>query len=452
MALREQGVVRLCVICSAVLAASAFLFPFYCAEIVFIFLVPLFYMLMSHNFRLTFKNGFLWGTFFYTLFFFDIYLLLIYQGEGVVRFFAVIVLLVYGASVTGCWFVLAEWLRSYITPKNNGGLIICWGFATYLFSLFITRSFFFIFDPWEGNSLHHFALPLAIRSQWLLYIGLVGLDQFFLFIMSINIFISNALVNKRYASIIGCILFLIICFCFSNLLQKNEIILPWFRHIGFITISKVSHDHICAAEQIMHALETFQIKFPHCRYLIMPESTFAFPLNSLKKYISLWDCPSKMLFLGAHRSEKDSVYNTLYKIHEGAIVDYYDKNHRMFFTEKIPAAWAYIPGATTLFLLDKVPFEQGNHKKIFTIPTIGDVRPLICSDLFFTSADLELNQVYLCSINDSWFYHPYIPNLMLLHAQVVALAKKSSIIYCGYRHSTIITEQGNCLQVPTFIA
>lgn len=206
-----------------------------------------------------------------------------------------------------------------------------------------------------------------------------------------------------------------------------------------------------SAEIIMNALYAFQKKFPQCRTLILPESTFPFPLNQIKKYISLWDLPDITILLGSHRYEDDHVYNTLYCIRNGSIITYYDKVHCMFFTEKVPLLWSMVPGAETLFLHNKRPFDPGKGKNDFIIPSMGLVQPLICSDLFFLYKTLDTGKIYVCIVNDSWFSTGYIPRLMFLHAKVVAAIKKSRIIYCGYRYCAIIDSDGNSTHLPTLI-
>ncbi len=451
MAFRKQSLKRTLVCFSALLAVAAFLFPFYCAECIFIFLVPLLYLLFSNTSSITYKDGLLWGTVFYLLFFIDIYLLILHKGFGLIKVAAILFLFTYSICIVLCWFFIAQLLCSYCPKENRISKIACWGFATYLYGVFIETSFFFIFGSWEGNSLHHFIIPLAIRYQWIYYIGLVGTNIFFFFIIMVNIFITITLAHKKYLYASLVLFFCALLFYAAEWLQDKKLTQqPWFNKFGCIALQTSTNNPIDAAEKIMHAFHAFQEQFPECVYIVMPESSFSFPLNMQKKYISLWESPSKMVFIGAHRYENNSLYNTLYCIYDGSIIDYYDKMHCMFFTETIPTLWSSIPGADTLFLSNKQPFVAGTTKKSLEIPAIGCIKPLICSDLFFNYAKLESDQIYLCIVNDSWFAHGYIPNLMFLHAKVVASLKNSIIIYCAYRHCVLITAQGNCLSLPTF--
>jgi len=452
MALTEQSIARLCIISSATLAAIAFLSPLYCAESIFIFLVPIFYALFALDYRMSFKDGVAWGSIFYIVFFFDISLLIVYKGIGIVRFFAALFLIIYGMSITGCWFFLAHTLCSFSKKNSTLIAIICWSITTVLYTLFIEHLFFCIFGRWEGMILQSFVLPLTIRSQWLYYCSFIGTDLFFCCIMALNILGAYALSSARYL-LLGFSLFVLVAlFCAAGLLKEEEIAQSWIRQIGCIVVDTDKHTVTNAAEQIMNALHNFQKLFPQCCILLMPESSFSFPLNQLKKYLSLWDCSSKLLLIGSHRYEENRLYNTLYCIKEGAIIDFYDKNHRMVFTEQIPPLWADFPGADTLFLSNAVPFCAGSSKNIINLPALGAVRPLICSELFFNAKQLKSEQIYLCLVNDSWFFSSYLSNLMVLQAKTVAITKKSIVIYCSYRHQLLITARGNCFHLPALIA
>lgn len=176
MAACEQIVIYFLVIFSALLAATAFLCPLYCAEFIFIFLVPLFYLIYKDRACFTYQNGFLWGMTFYLMVFFDIFQLIIEKGFGFTRMVAIFLLFSYGIIIAIVWFLLAR-----IVSSISGSKIIGLSIATYAYCLFIEHSFFLIFGFWEANSLHHFVLPLAIRSQWLYYIGHWDKNFFFMY-------------------------------------------------------------------------------------------------------------------------------------------------------------------------------------------------------------------------------------------------------------------------------
>jgi hypothetical protein len=336
---------------SALLGAAAFIQPLWFAELVFIFLIPLFYAILKYQFFLSYKEGFWWGILFYLIFFSGFFCVIINKGHGPGRWLAILFLLFYASGTSALWFEFAR--RVIIFLKNytiNPTIILAsWASVTWLYFYWIDKAFFCIFGNCEGNQINHPVVPLAIRSAWLYILPFLGKNFFFALIVSVAALFSLALIqNCRKKLIIGilcCVPFLIGWIPF---LQKNSIP-PWVKNIGCIVPYTHDANPWVAAEHIMFLLEDFQKKNSEINCIIMPESSFKFPLNLYKQCLSLWPLDGVSLLIGSHRKEGDYLFNTLYHIKKGIIIDLYDKYHTFFFTEYVPRFWSYFSYSSELF-------------------------------------------------------------------------------------------------------
>ena len=176
--------------------------------------------------------------------------------------------------------------------------------------------------------------------------------------------------------------------------------------------------------------------------LVGPETTFPFPLNKYKEYVSWWmlGLPKNVtIVLGAYRQEGEKSYQTIFKLERGLIKHTYDKPHRVAFTEKIPRYWKKFDWAKRLFFTKKQPIKKGRKKtgnQSFKLSPNLLLVPLVCSEFFFLSAG-ELRQkargVDFCVvfINDSWFA-PYFRKIMMLSARLKTLLLGKKILYVGH--------------------
>lgn len=434
------------IIVSSVLAALPFLFSFYCAELTFIYLVPLLWFSQKKQYLFTFKQGCFWGLIFFTIFFFDIYIYIMQHGNHYVRFYVILFLISYNTFLCGCWFYISKIFSNFRIGFSH---LSGWLLSTYFFWLFVDYFYFIPFGLLQGIVFAHKSVPLAIRAPWIFLLKYSGKELFLLFVLIVNGGIAYCMIYKRiyyFLSMIGCIILFFMMLSFHT----QKFLPDWFRDFGCLCVVQTDHDPTTRAEKIMRGLAIFEERFENIKYIIMPESTFPFPLNIFKKYCSLWHIsPEKRIFLGSHRSHGQTLYNTLYCIENGTITALYDKKHPMFFTEYIPKFWNDNSELHSLFLKDKVPFAPGEHTLSLVIPQIGAADLLICSDLFFRPSALPSYRFYICIANDSLFYHRYPSNLMFLYAKASAVLCKSIILYCAYNYCEIITPSGAAYPLTT---
>lgn len=432
------------IISSALLGALPFLLPYFFAECVFIFLIPLYYLILKNDHQLSFKEGFIWGLLFYSFYFHGLVVLIIQHGAGSYRLLAGFALILYGAFGSGLWFFCASRLQSV---ANNIRFVraTCWVVTSFMYFWLLDTNFFSVFGIQEGDQLRFLTLPLAIRPHWLLLSNVITRYGSLLLIIVFSMSCAYFFIRPKKR------LLLVLCGCFLPfaagwLLRSADDEPPFLSTIVCIIPSMEQIDPWLVHEHLCDLLQK-STHYKDIRYIFMPESSFQFPLNQWQRFISSWyDClghDSTYLILGGHRQDEKNLFNTLYVLHDRRIIHYYDKIHGMFFTERIPTSWSY--ATKNLFLKNKTPFCQAIGKRAaFFLPVIGNVYPYLCSDLFFEpyQARSSTTNTVVCLVNDSWFYGSYIPELMFLHAVSKAIYEHCTVIYVSYYNHEHIASTG----------
>lgn len=195
---------------------------------------------------------------------------------------------------------------------------------------------------------------------------------------------------------------------------------------------------LMAALQIDDYIQAAKIKTLAEQYesvcILGPETTFPFPLNKQKRFVTMWTAdlpPNVHLFLGALRCDEDRVYQTVYWLKQGLIMQYYDKELRVAFTEKLPYWCKQFSWIKSLFLQEYLPIKKGkntNKNRLFSIEKNVCFEPMMCSELFFTHHKNTNVTLLVAFINDSWFMS-YFKNLMFLLAKKHSLLWQKSVLY-----------------------
>ena len=190
-------------------------------------------------------------------------------------------------------------------------------------------------------------------------------------------------------------------------------------------------------------LEKYSNKYENL-IVVAPETTYPFALNEHVLQLQLWNCvmPSNTYFLiGSQRSEEKNFYQTVFLIHRGRIINFYDKKHRVLFTEKLPKLWRYFSWTKSLFLKEKVEFKKRKELKdniknnYFNISKDLIFIPQICSELFFRkdNKDFKPNTIIFFFVNDSWFCN-YFKKIMMNLCKLIEIETSSSIIYINHKN------------------
>ncbi len=203
----------------------------------------------------------------------------------------------------------------------------------------------------------------------------------------------------------------------------------------------VTHDPGVIGQRIYQKLAALNIQ---SGVIVAPESTFPFPLNQHPEVVELWSSvlPKDVhLLIGSQRKEGKKFYQTVYWLHEGRIKNYYDKRHRVIFTEGVPAAFENTSWAKDLFLGDKVSISAGTRDGVvFDVGEGIRVWPQLCSELFMKdSLQVQGVDMVLWLVNDSWF-PPYFRKQLARLAQVRANQIGVPLLYVTHEGAVLFSE------------
>lgn len=436
------------IIISASISACSFTLPYYCAEGAFIFLIPLF-LLVGTARDCGFKKGFLWGLLFYVIYFIGITHLIFEKGGGEYRCVAPLILVLYGACCSGIWFWSGTFFFKKLSFLNNSTImkIYCFAGATLLYYWWVNVGFFSLFGCFEGNQLQNPLLPLAIRISWLRWVTQWPQGLAILCVVCFQICITLFLLECKKVVLVYALFFFLpfIAGWFLSVTAQKPSILDV---IGCI-IPQPQHQDPWQAQEHLAELFAAYARDVSITCIILPESSFPFPLNYWQHAINCWyehlENNEIHIIVGSHRRERENVYNSCYVLYQRRIIHCYDKTHRMFFAERLPPWWSILTTTKKLFLENKVPFTQGTKgKKPFSLLTFFCV-PYMCSELFFEPVSIACSgdtDILLCLVNDSWFTNHYIPCLLYLYARYKALVIQKDVLYVSYHYASYITKEG----------
>jgi len=446
---------------SAVLFSTAFIFPTYFSWLVFIFLIPLFYVTLKEN--LSFKHGFFWGTLFFSIHGYGFLRVIIDQGQGSMRFLAVPLLVFYCAMWSGLWFLLANFrpfkfasLPSGRTERKStpdvpegseakpneleGCRGTVWILTTYTYFLFSYYALFFIFGQEQGYSFGLPLLPLAAQPQWLHWLPALKHQGLLLLLIFFQMLVVVGFLKDRRYWVAAVICFL--PFAHGWFVSKPGKPKPDFlKNIAFVPTPEKNMNHqLDAAQEITYALQEAAGERSDANLFIMSENSYPFILD--KDIEQMWKDvlpEGTSLLIGAHRKRDSKLFNSLFLLGERPIIKCYDKSSCFFITER--PCWAF----NTLFLKNKKGFSSNtNKRKPLGIPNVCSFSPYICSDLFFaTEAHCpdQTDTPLLVAVNDRVLSATsYLQYLALLFAVFKSIEWQRDTLYVGYSGAAWITQ------------
>ncbi len=430
---------------SALAGVLPYIFPYLCAELVFVFLVPLF-ILIGNSVRLGFRAGFFWGILFYNIYFLGLGDIIFRHGAGPLRLCAYSALVFYGAFFSAVWFYVSATCMRWLHRTNSECKIFCCAGITMGYMWWHDRLFFWIFGQMEGDTLHSFVVPLAARPAWLLISSYAThLGCLFLIIFFAACLASFFTARNSFLSLTGAFV-CFIPFASGWLFHGQTRAKPGFLEKSVCLIPRVEHDDPWQChEQICELLETCA---KHADYIVLPESSLPFILSEYQRCITSWydiiQNDNAYIIMGSHRKEDNNLYNSFFILHRRRIIHHYDKTHLMFFTERVPS---HLKGLKNLFLKSKTPFSQGKMTRApIHLPELGALVPYVCSELFFEPLAYwsygDRTEQLFCLVNDSWFFFSYVPELMFLYAVNKAIFERKTILYVSHRKGVCIMPDG----------
>ncbi|OGB97460.1 hypothetical protein A3F06_02555 [candidate division TM6 bacterium RIFCSPHIGHO2_12_FULL_36_22] len=412
----------ICITFSAVLYAHALiLWPL--SWTVFIFLVPLFYVAQQH--KLSFGYGFLWGFVFYV-----IHLLSICHWVAQTYAYGLVLGLSFAAYLAltpAVWFYISRLFA--FSPY-------IWALSFFSYFIFHCKLQCLIFpsgyEYWLSLPMISFATTVWGKAclYWLGSYGSLVL------IVVTNLLIYILITKQAWHQLVVLIAILVTLMFGVCLLKPNSIRPLWLDKIGYIS-------PLCIHGESVYD-KAFSLKQLLCIYaksdvttILMPESTLKTPLNRYPEICAWWHqaCP-QCLILGAHRQEK-GLFNTLFIIKNGKILDYYDKCNPMPFIEFIPSRVVQSSLQKILFEAKK-EFNFGNKEHTLTIVD-QQFTTQICSDFYMTHNNSSLPIALF--LND-YYIIPYSSLLFWYGALYRAITSQNGLLYVGHYNACWMTSGG----------
>jgi len=428
---------------------AAFFFPHYFFWLVFLFLVPIFY-LAFHN-LLSFGEGFVWGL----LFAIAHYLPLIrivgdnyrnYGGLLLISF-----LLLYVSVYAGLWFFVSKKGASFYS--NNLALMGIWILGTYLYFVWMSSGALFIFGQWMGDPFAWPIIPLAYSPRWLIVVSFLPKTAILLLLIVLSALIAFYVTYREKRYIIP-IFLIFLPFALGSVYKTDDPKLPiCCKKIGYLAPPDYDENAhpIDVAQNIYYRLAALLEKRPDIKLIVMPESSYRFSLNKQQHVVDIWAIhalESRSFLIGSQRSEGPDVYNTAYLIEKGKIIDFYDKRYLMPLAEFIPTVYRNRAFFRDILLKENGSFCCGNVQKKKHITILNRAfEPYICYDFFFGSFLDKTTIPIILFVNDTYFQTSYMCNMMLLYAKFKALDLKRDILYVGYYNATWINKSGKSLTI-----
>ncbi len=445
----------LLLISSAILYALPFIFSTYLWWLTFLFPVSLFYVALHE--QLSFKHGYIWGLFVFSLHLSGVLHAIIRMADGpyIYRFIPSIFIVLYGALSSGTFFWISAKTIKLFNIKQQIYQILVWTTGILVFIHYIDRYCLWIFDRCEGYFFMHPLLPIASKPQMLRLLPIIGKLVLTSLLFLVPATITNLIIKKTKLRFIAVVL-AIIPWITLLLIPIQHVEKPqWLDYI--VTLPALFPSSTNLTNMMNLASTQFKkilIQKPQTKLIIMPESSFyCNELASSPKLCSLWDKNhlghSINIVVGAFRRENSKFFNTLYWIANGKINSYFDKRHAMLLTERIPSWFNFSTIRNLYFKKDPETTISYNLRPKLPILKKVSFVPYICSELFFNEYpdDNYFDSPIITISNDIWFdtpyYPPYIQRLMCLIAQFKAIQWQRDILYISFSRAAYFDYLGN---------
>jgi hypothetical protein len=349
-----------------------------------------------------------------------------------------------------CWYLTALCVSiTFVVTKVQARLrfrsrlilpLICtlffWGASGYALLPFGVMYGFPVLNPLVPLIYtHSFFTYLVILNQWgALYAALFLIEQ-----------MAHGLTHKRWGLIV--ITGAVLVFIFVPLPQKapDRITQELAKRIYQVPTTAFHPDDTAwdRAEKIAGALS----EVPDATIACLPESAFPYPLNEYPVFGALWDQSmphGSTLLIGAHHKKNDRLYNSLYQLKEGRIIQIYDKKYCLPLVEHNAVNWVFLQGICSFFSTTKDIFCNAHAASLPVKLTENfSCMPLICSELLCRTRDPQPAACpIVCIANDRWFKWPAARQTMALIARLRALTWRRTIIYCSYSYTFIAAPDG----------
>jgi len=166
------------------------------------------------------------------------------------------------------------------------------------------------------------------------------------------------------------------------------------------------------------------------QYVVMPESSFGYDLMEWSDKIVAWTSlfsPTVSILVGAHRKQGSCTYNSLCHIQDGKIIEWYDKQHLVFFAERQPKLFKNWPILSDLFISYEFSYPEQDQSHL----DFAGLQPAICSEIFCGMRKFKHGSPIIFVCHDAWFDCAYAHQLGRNAVQLCAMRYGVPIIYVG---------------------
>lgn len=453
---------------SAVLYGSAYVCPVYLWWTIFIFLIPLFYTELAfhphvpvrlRSGRAALREGWVWAFLAFSLHLSGVLegLFITAQGPLALRILVPLLVLFLAVAYGVIWFVSTQWFIHLIGHHYRLGI---WVVTTWLFFLWLEHGCIFMLGAWEGYLLFSPVVPLVQWPALVYFMPTIGPVLFLLFFIVTQAVIAACLAHRLHWM---WAFFLLSIWVSGVVLWYTE------KRVGYTcppltcgTALFRPFDNITRNGRVVRDYSKELLKrYPETEIILFPETALRCPLvPGEPDIVALWNSEhlgKPVTFLmGGFRWDNDIYRNTVYWIHDGKVIDLFDKRHTMALTERAPSE--FLLGNTPL--IKKVYFEKFPgivpHKQPRPVWKIGPdltIIPYICSELFFnTNPDhtLRAGAIILALCNDNWLVRDYMRYQMFMGARYRAIQWQIPIIYVAHFYQGLYEPWGEYHPLPVF--
>lgn len=409
---------------SALLLNASLIWPQTFYWVMFLYLVPLFYVALYK--KTTFKQGLLWGIVAYGIHFYYLFFLVHQRAQGSLRYIAVVFLIIYFGLYSGVWFYF---MRQFSRYKYFAVPVF-----TFIYLYFIFNYSLFIFGNCYGYVFTCNLLPL-VNTHLISLLPVFGLWVLTAFIICFSLSLAYFFHTKSIKALLFSFVFLIPFFFGPFKTVKTP---GLFDKIGYVipccAINKTAFD---IAQEIKYKIIDLVKNSPQIKIVVTPESTFPFELNNCSEVINWWFCDLQNkdihILLSAHRRDDKKLYNTIYHLHKGKVVNSYDKKQLVPFCEYVPDFWEKAKG---LISFGGECFTSSQKEGYFDIDSVL-IKPYICSDIFLGELDISSIPIFLF-MNESWFTSPYIKELLYLYIKLKSIESNKDILVIAHEKFDLV--------------
>lgn len=435
---------RSLIILSALAIYSALAAPAWSCISIFFYLIPLFYLVQEKG-QLSFYDGFLWGAVLYTLHWYDIAFIAHARGYGLARYGVMPFLVIYCASHAGLWFWLASKLSAYTQREAHA-----WIFSTWLYTIYMQRYVFWIFGRIQGYPLSFPLIPLAQYPQTLYALPHIH-PQVLLLMLIIGSWCCAALLYGSrglivWVGVLGGYA------PFSVGLMMGQCENPMnYANVGYVSPQGLSTAAVERAGGLARRCNELLCKQQGITHIVMPESTLPLPLNEDSEIFQAFagniEHNEVILLIGSQKKEDNMHFNCCFMLRHSLIIQRYDKQLLLPFTEYLPNIWSNFDVFKRIFLHDKKIMNVSRKEGRF----LAGFCPLICSDYYLDWYDerQETAVPLLLMVNENWFNDASLKHLMYLAARYGAIARRQDIIYVGHTKACAIAKTGQVWPLPS---